>query len=180
MPTAAAPRTRTTGLLDTGLWSFAPGLTRVAFSGQANRFAPTVCAEFTSVAGTFVVADEPTDSQVEVVVDVSTMTTGNATYDELLARLDPLEVRRHPWATYRGTLAEWDGPSHSGRISGTLTLKGVCCLIDLDVRAVTTHRFHASGDVDWRSFGIAYDLPGAGLLVPRTMRLDIDITAVRS
>jgi polyisoprenoid-binding protein YceI len=180
MPTAVASHPRTVGLPEAGLWSFAPGLTRVAFSGRANRLAPTVRAEFTGVSGTFVVAEEPTESEVEVLVEVATMTTGNDTYDDLLARLDPLEALQHPWATYHGALVQWDERACRGRIAGTLTLRGVARSVELDVHAVTTQRYQASGEVDWRAFGIAYDLPGAGLLVPKTMRLDIDITAVQT
>jgi polyisoprenoid-binding protein YceI len=179
MPTAVASRPRTGGLPETGPWSFAPGLTRVAFSGRANRLVPMVRAEFTGVSGIFVVAEEPTDSEVEVLVEVATMTTGNDTYDDLLARLDPLEALQHPWATYHGALVQWD-KRRGGRIAGTLTLRGVAHPVELDVHAITTQRYQASGEVDWRAFGIAYHLPGAGLLAPKTMRLDIDITAVRA
>jgi polyisoprenoid-binding protein YceI len=182
MLTLSPRRTHTAALPEPGLWSLDSLGTRVAFSGRAHRFAPTVRAEFTGVSGTFAVAEQPIELQVEVVVEVATMTTGNPAYDEILARVDPLESLRYPWATYRGQLTDWDEASERGRIMGALILKGVQRFVDLDVvylgRAGEARRYRASSELDWRSFGIAYDLPGAALLVPKQMRLDIDITAL--
>ena len=54
----------------------------VVFRGRVSRFAPTVQARFTSVAGT---VDE---QAVDVDVEVASLTTGSQAYDQVLAAAD--------------------------------------------------------------------------------------------
>jgi len=69
------------------------------------------------------------------------------------------------------------GPGRSGHVGSDHVGSGHA---GSDHRGVGPHgrRYRASGQVDWREFGIAVDLPGYALLVPKQMTLEIDITAV--
>ena len=197
-----ATRTRAPGLPEPGRWALEPSSARVSFSGRVHRLAPMMRAAFTAVTGALHIAEIVTQSRVEVDVDARSLSTGNPAYDEMLRRLDPLDTGSHPWARYEGRLAQWDEVVQCGGISGVLTLRGVQRPVELSVlsaggasltsghgrsgpggvshRGIAPHgrRYRASGQVDWREFGIAADLPGYALLVPKQMTLEIDITAV--
>mgnify|MGYP006352705043 CR=1 FL=1 len=202
---ATATRTRAPGLPEAGRWAVEPSSARVSFSGRVHRLAPMMRAAFTAVTGALHIAEIVTQSRVEVDVDARSLSTGNPAYDEVLRRLDPLDTGSHPWARYQGRLAQWDDVVQCGGISGVLTLRGVQRPVELSVlsaggasrtsgpgrsglsghgdsghRGVGPHgrRYRASAQVDWREFGIAVDLPGYALLVPKQMTLEIDITAV--
>jgi polyisoprenoid-binding protein YceI len=204
---ATATRTRAPGLPEPGTWALEPSSARVSFSGRVHRLAPMMRAAFTAVTGALHIAQVVTQSRVEVDVDARSLSTGNPAYDEMLRRLDPLDTDSHPWARYEGRLAQWDDVVQCGVISGILTLRGVQRPVELSVLSAggasltpghgrpghhgsgdggSGHggegphgrRYRASGQVDWREFGIAVDLPGYALLVPKRMTLEIDITAV--
>ena len=147
----------------------------VAFRGRASRFAPTVQARFTRVTG-FV-----SEQRVEVDVDVRSMTTGNRTWDELLARADPFDAGRHPVATYRSADVLWVGDR--AVVTGALQLRGRSAPVQLSATRVEVSdgvaRLTATGQVDRRAFGLRLDLPGCGALVPSHLGLAIEVTAVR-
>ena len=119
-------------------------------------------------------------ARLSVDVDVTSITTGNRTWDELLRRLDPFDSERNPTATYRGTADLACGSDI--RVAGDLELRGVRQPVALSARV--SARGHevvmkATGTVDRRHFGVRCDLPGMGRFVPSVMRLEIEATAVR-
>jgi polyisoprenoid-binding protein YceI len=166
----------------TGAWLIDSTRAVVAFSGKASFLTPTINARFLGVAGSVNVAETPRGlhGAVDVSVDVKSMTTGNSTWDDLLTSLDPFHAARFPVAVYRSTRVQWtDGQA---RIDGTLTLRGVTRSVPLsasyDVARDGRHMLvRAAGSVDRQAFGISFDLPGGGKLVPRVMRLAIDVDA---
>jgi polyisoprenoid-binding protein YceI len=162
-----------------GTWAIDPNRARVAFSGRASFLTPTISARFPDVAGTVEVGDE---HSVRVEVDVTSMTTGNRAYDEVIAAFDPFESDRFPMAVYRSTAVAWT--QDGARIDGTLTLRGVTRAVPLtasyDVgRRADRMLVRAGGAVDREAFGVRFDVPGVGKLVPRVLRLDIDIDVTR-
>jgi len=69
-------------------------------------------------------------------------------------------------------------------IDGTLTLRGVTRTVSLtasyDVgRHADRMLVRAAGSIDREAFGIRFDVPGVGKLVPRVLRLEIDVDVVR-
>jgi polyisoprenoid-binding protein YceI len=155
-----------------GTWLLDPTRTAVSFSGRSSRLAPTFRASFGAVTGTVDVAET---ARLSVDVDVTSLTTGNRAWDELLRSLDPFDASRCRVATYRGT-ADADG-----RVSGELELRGVMQPVSLQaaVRRVGEEvHVSARGSVDRLAFGIRCDLPGVGRFVPSVMSLDIDVVAV--
>jgi polyisoprenoid-binding protein YceI len=167
-----------------GTWRVDPPAASVSFRGRAHRLAPMFAARFVRVGGTVRLATDavPDDSRVDVDVDPTSMTTGNAAYDDLLAAVDPLDSRGHPTGCYRSERVQLCG--NAAVVDGTLLLRGVAvplrltgssCLLGAD-RA----RLRASGEVDRRRFGLRLDLPGCGFLVPNAMRVDVDVEVVRA
>jgi polyisoprenoid-binding protein YceI len=166
-----------TALLDSGSWVLDPARTAVTFSGRASALAPTFRASFSAVTGVVQMAGS---AQLSVDVDVTSITTGNRTWDELLRRLDPFDATRCPVATYRGTADLACGSDV--HVAGDLELRGVMQPVALAARVSTRGHevvVRATGSVDRRHFGVRCDLPGMGRFVPSVMRLEIEATAVK-
>jgi polyisoprenoid-binding protein YceI len=160
-----------------GSWSIDPARAVVAFSGRASFLAPTITARFGDVAGAL------SFDEVRVAVDVTTMTTGNRAYDEVIAAVDPFDSARFPIAVYASTGVAWT-PAGAD-IDGLLTLRGVTRPLALSASYHRNRRgdrmvVRAGGLVDRQAFGLRFDVPGIGKLVPRQLRLDIDVDLVRS
>lgn len=155
----------------------------VAFSGKASFLTPTISARFLGVEGSVEVTETSRGlaGALEVAVDVTTLTTGNPGWDELIAAFDPFDANHFPVAIYRSTRVQWtDGRA---RIEGTLTLRGVTKAVPLtasfDVaRDGARMLVRAAGTIDRTAFGVSFDMPGCGKLVPRVMRLAIDVDVV--
>jgi polyisoprenoid-binding protein YceI len=188
MATATATRPATAGTRGTtpwrvappeGSWVIDPSRAVVAFSGRTSFVAPTIRARFPVVTGSVEVGPE---HSVRVEVDVTSMTTGNRAYDEIISAFDPFDVARHPMAVYRSTAVAWT--PEGAVIDGSLTLRGVTRTVSLtatyDVgRSGDRMLVRAGGSIDRNAFGIRFDVPGVGKLVPRVMRLEIDVDVVR-
>jgi polyisoprenoid-binding protein YceI len=174
----AGSRVATTTLLPTGTWVLDPRRAQVVFSGRASRLAPTFRASFGSVTGTVHVDDA---AHLAVDIDVTSVSTGNRAWDELLRGLDPFEARYCPRATYRGT-ADLTVGRHA-HVAGELELRGIRQPVALAAAvrpAGDEVHVTATGTIDRRAFGVRCDLPGVGRFVPAVMRLDITVTAVRA
>ena len=172
---AAGPRS--------GAWVIDSTRATVAFSGKASFLTPTISARFLGVEGSVEVAETPdgVTGAVDVSVDVASLTTGNAAWDDLITTLDPFDAKHFPVAVYRSTGVEWT----EGRatINGTLTLRGLTMPVTLtasyDVgRDGERMLVRAAGSVDRKAFGVSLDVPGCGKLLPRVMRLEIDVDVV--
>jgi polyisoprenoid-binding protein YceI len=179
-PITAASRTALDGPR-AGSWRIDPERAIVAFSGKASFLTPTISARFVGVAGSVEVGEGAATGHVDVTVDVSTMTTGNRAYDEMIAAVDPFDVAHSPVATYRSTAVRWNGDEI--HIEGELTLRGVTRPVSLTAGyAVGRHGdrmlVRAAGSINRKEFGIRFDVPGCGKLIPEKLRLEIDVDAV--
>ena len=164
-----------------GRWTIDPASATVAFSGRATRFSPTVSARFLGVEGAVLAGESPDDAVVDVEVDVRTMTSGNRAWDDLVAAVDPFGAGTWPTARYRSTAVRWRGGL--AFLDGELELRGVRRRVPLDAEHVlspcgTRLAVRASGEVDREAFGVRCDIPGAALVIPRRLRLSIDVVAV--
>jgi len=179
------PRPPVTDAPPAGTWAIDPGRARVAFSGRAGFLAPTISARFPEVAGAVVVGG-PTD-RIRVEVDVTSMTTGNPAYDELIAVADPFDAARFPIAVYESDRVRWSATGAD--VEGRLTLRGRTATVALTASYDTGRAgcsaapgarmvVRAAGTVDREAFGLRFDLPGLGRLVPRQLRLDVDVDVV--
>src|SRR5262245_17311753 len=88
--------------LRTGTWVVDSSRAVVAFSGKASFLTPTVSARFLGVTGSVTVPGNDgrgyAGGEVDVEVDVRTLTTGNRAWDEAITALDPFDSRRHSGA----------------------------------------------------------------------------------
>ncbi len=164
-----------------GRWLIDPTTATVAFTGRASRFSPTVSARFLGVEGVVAAGEDPQDAQVDVAVDVRTMTTGNRAWDDLVTAVDPFAAARFPTARYRSTAVRWRGDL--AFIEGELELRGVRRRLVLDAEHQVLPGgdrlvVRAGGELDREAFGVRCDVPGSALFLPRRMRLSIDVVAV--
>jgi polyisoprenoid-binding protein YceI len=163
-----------------GTWLIDSSRAIVAFSGKASFLAPTINARFLGVEGAVEVVESPRGltGVIDVSVDVTSMTSGNQSWDGVITSCDPFDARHFPVAVYRSTRVAWaDGQV---MIDGTLTLRGVTKQVPLSAsydvaRDGERMLVRAAGSIDRKAFGISFDMPGCGKLVPRVLRLAIDM-----
>jgi polyisoprenoid-binding protein YceI len=187
MTSATLNRSWTPGIavttLQPGTWTIDPDRAVVAFSGKRSFMTPTISARFLDVTGSVDVSQtaQGLDGAVDVSVDVTSMTTGNPVWDEVISSFDPFDASRFPVAVYRSTGVRWS--AGQATIDGSLTLRGVTKSLPLtasyDVgRSGSRMLVRAAGSMDREAFGVRFDVPGCGKLVPRVMRLEIDVDVV--
>jgi polyisoprenoid-binding protein YceI len=177
-----------TQLPATGAWTIDPGHAEVGFVGR--HFGLTkVRGRFTEVEGTVTVR-EPLDlSEVHVVIDMASVSSGSQTRDDHLRSDDFFDVANHPRATFRSTGVVTTGAA--ALMTGELTIKGVTRPVTLDAeylghatdpwgaeRAV----FSASGTINREDWGLTWNmaLDAGGLLVSKEIRLEIEVELVRA
>ena len=170
-----------------GTWTIDPGHAEVGFVGR--HFGLTkVRGRFTAVQGAIVIAEEPAESTVEVVIDMATVSSGDQARDDHLRSADFFDVDRYPTATFRSTSVDRFGASAD--LAGELTIKDVTRPVRLDVdylghaadpwgndRAV----FSASGRINREDWGLTWNmlLEAGGLLVSKEIGLEIEVELLR-
>jgi len=145
---------------------------------------------FPGVTGTIVIGDDPLDSSVEVSIETAGVDTGDDRRDEHLRSPDFFHVEQHPVMTYRSHAVRPAGPGR-WTVEGDLTIRDVTRPVELDlafeggltdpwgnVRA----GFTASAQVERDDFGLGWNqlLEGGGVLVGRTVAIEIEAELVRS
>lgn len=96
------------------------------FSRQLNRFDKTT--------GTVVFDKEAKTGSVDVTIDLKSVSTGHALFNEHLQGEDFFDTANHPVATFKSTQVHFDGDKPV-RIDGELTIKGITRPVSLAVRS---------------------------------------------
>ncbi len=142
---------------------------------------------FEAFTGTIEIADDVTQSAVEVSLDASSFSTGADDRDNHVKSADFLDVDNHPALTFRSTGVRQDGDDW--KVDGELTVKDVTRPVTLDVE------FEGAGDDPWGNGRIAFSaateinrddwgiswnqtLETGGVLVGKTVKITIDVQAV--
>ncbi|WP_063736467.1 YceI family protein [Streptomyces sp. RTd22] len=113
-----------------GTWLFDPPHTAIRFIARHVGMA-NVHGRFTRFRGGIHVAERIEDSRVEVLIDASSISTGNATRDNHLRSADFLDVENFPDMHFASTKFTWrSGAKWS--IQGPLTMHGVSRSVTLD------------------------------------------------
>ena len=170
-----------------GTWTIDPGHADVAFIGR-HFLLTKVRGRFTGVRGDIVIADDPADSRVSVVIDTASVSSGAADRDDHLRSPDFFDVEQHPEAAFASTDVRWDG--RAAVVTGELTLVGVTRPVQLDVEYLGTvvdpwnnerAIFSASAELDREDWGLTWNmaLEAGGVLVGKRIRLEIEIEAIR-
>lgn len=148
-----------------------------------------VRGRFPTFEGSIVVGETPADSSVEVTVDAASVDTKDDNRDGHLRSPDFFDVEQFPTWTFRSTSLV---PAGKGRfeLPGELTLHGVTRPITLQVEqeGVATDPygnerigFSAAAELNREDWGVTFNMAmeAGGVVVGKTVRLEIEIEAVR-
>jgi polyisoprenoid-binding protein YceI len=181
--------TLTATLPATGTYALDPSHAHVGFKVR-HLMVSKVRGGFSDVAATVTVADEPTDSSIEVIVGVASIDTHDDQRDAHLRSPDFFDVEAHPSMTFRSTAVRHLGGDR-WQVDGELSLHGVTAPLTLvatfegkvqDPWGNERIGFTATGEVDREVFGLTWNaaLETGGVVVGRQVQLEIEAEFVRA
>ena len=94
-------------------------------------------SKFDKTTGTVTLDKEAKTGAVEVTIDMKSVSTGYAAFDEHIQGEDFLDTAKYPTATFKSTKVSFDGDKPA-TIDGELTIKGVTKPVTLKVNHFTT------------------------------------------
>lgn len=142
---------------------------------------------FGSVAGTIQVADDPTASRVEVVIDTASVSTGDADRDGHIKSADFFDVETYPEMKFVSTAVRPNGSSWV--LVGDLTIKEITkpVTLEFDFVGLATDpwgnekaAFSATTTIDREDWNLSWNVPleTGGVLVSKKVNLEIEMQAV--
>ena len=169
-----------------GTWSLDPAHTEIGFVVR-HMMVSKVRGRFEKYNATIVTAPNPTESHVEVEVDLSSITTGNDQRDAHLRSSDFFDVETSPAMTFRSTAVRPDGEDFL--VDGDLTIRGVTRPITLtvevggfgpDAYGGIRSGFSATAEINRRDFGVNWNaaIEGGGVVVSDKVTITIEAEAV--
>jgi polyisoprenoid-binding protein YceI len=178
------------GLPEPGTWTIDTVHSFVAFS--VEHFTVAFARGISSgPTGSITIAEDPTASEVEAVIDVSTITTGNAARDEKIQGPDVLDIEHFKTIDFRSNSLRELGENHYA-LDGELTLHGVTRPVTLDLTvngvvedtwgktrlgltATTDLQRDEFGSGDWGHRALA----AGGFMVPHSVQVTLEIEATK-
>ncbi len=177
-------------------WKFEPGHTAAEFKVR-HMMVTWVRGHFANIHGTLQFEPAaPTESAVDIEIDVSTLSSGDPQRDEHLLGADFLDAANHPKMLFKGTEVEQVGESDY-RVTGELTLRGVTREAILDVRYLgqwptpywedgvdkgprQRAGFEATTTINRHDFGVSWQsaLDNGGVVVGNEVFITIDAEAL--
>ena len=97
----------------------------------------TQLSKFDKTTGTVTLDKEAKTGAVEVTIDMKSVSTGYAAFDEHIQGEDFLDTAKYPTATFKSTKVSFDGDKPA-TIDGELTIKGVTKPVTLKVNHFAT------------------------------------------
>ncbi|HEY2428900.1 MAG TPA: YceI family protein [Acidimicrobiales bacterium] len=169
-----------------GTYAFDPAHTHVGFNVR-HMMVAKVRGYFAAPAGTFTVAEDPTQSSVQVELDWSTVETGDPKRDAHLRSPDFFNVEKFPTISYRST-----GVRHvkgdNWVLDGELTVQDITRPVALELEVNGVGRdpygnvkvgFSATTKINREDFGLTYNavLETGGVMVGKDVTIEIDVEA---
>ena len=175
-------------LPSTGTFVLDKSHTEVGFIAR-HLMVSKVRGRFTDFEGTIVVADDPSESSVEVTIQAASINTNDENRDKHVRTNDFLSTDEFPALTFRSTKVELSSGG-DWKVNGDLTVRGVTRPIVLDVQFEGVIQdpwgnqrlgFTASGEIDRNDFGVSFNavLETGGFVVSPKVKLEIEAEAVR-
>jgi polyisoprenoid-binding protein YceI len=169
-----------------GAWDIDADHTDLAFVGR-HFMVTKVRGRFTGVTGSVVIAENMTESSVEVTIDMASVESGSRIRDDHLRSAELFDVERYPTATFHSVSVDWHGSR--GTVLGDLTIHGVTRRVPLDVSFEGYVRdpwggdrsiFSARTKLNREDFGITWNvaLEAGGVLVSKEVSIEIDLETV--
>lgn len=147
-----------------------------------------VRGKFSHFRGTVTIAEDAEASHTEVVIEASSVSTGDDKRDAHLRSADFLDADSFPTLDYVSTRVEDAGDGHWW-MTGDLTIHGQTRPVVLDLEFLGAFpdpwggwriAFLATGEIDREDWGLTYNqvLESGGVLVSKKIRLELAVTAV--
>lgn len=171
-----------------GTWALDTAHSHLEFSVRHMMVGKTR-GRFGSFNGTITVADEPSESTVEVEIDAASIDTRDPKRDDHLRSADFLDVERYPQLTFKSTSVRGWGTEWA--VTGDLTVHGVTrpVTVELELEGVVEKdpfglarvAFSGSTEIDREDFGLTWNaaLETGGVLVGKRVTISFEIEAVR-
>lgn len=165
--------------LPTGTWTIDGSHTEVGFVAR-HLMVSKVRGSFREISGTVEVAEDITQSSVEVAAQIASVETGSADRDAHLKSADFFDAEQFPAMTFRST--SFDGDT----LTGDLTIKDVTKPVTFDVEfggvgqdpwGNTKAGFEATTTVNRKDWGLTWNaaVEGGGVLVSDKITINIDV-----
>ena len=169
-----------------GTWSLDPAHTEIGFVVR-HMMVSKVRGRFEKHNATIITAPNPTESYIEVEVDLSSITTGNDQRDAHLRSSDFFDVETTPAMIFRSTDIRPNGEGFL--VDGDLTIRGVTRPITLEVEVGgfgpdayggIRSGFSATAEINRRDFGVNWNaaIEGGGVVVSDKVTITIEAEAV--
>jgi polyisoprenoid-binding protein YceI len=177
MPIAADRETRKptpdTPAALSGRWQVDPRASHAHFRARTLAGLVSTPGRFRALSGTLAV--DHARAEGALVIDSSSIDTGNRMRDRHLRSRDFFDVKRHPLLRFEAHSISSRNPGRA-RIDGELIVADTCTPLPLDVALHATTdgvvELACHAEVDRVALGIR----GARGMVPRTVQLDVAIT----
>jgi len=133
-----------------------------------------------------IIAEDPTQSQLDVTIKTDSIVTPDPDRDTHLKGADFLNVEKYPEITFRSTSIKPDGDDWA--VTGDLTVMGVTRPVTLDVEfggvqvdpwGNSKALFSAKTEFDRDDFGLSWNQPlaGGGFLIGKRVTVEIEVQA---
>ncbi len=146
---------------------------------------------FSGVQGTVVYdPDDLNSSSVDVTIDKSTLSTGDATRDTHVKSADFLDVENYPTITFKSKKITKDGDDL--KVTGDLTLHGVTKDVVLNVEGPTEEQKDPWGNtrvgasattkIKRSDFGLTWNaaLETGGIMLGDDLKLEVDVSLIKA
>ena len=169
-----------------GKWDIDPAHTSTEFVGR-HLMISKVRGGFESVGGTITVAEDLTESTVEIVIGTTSITTGAADRDGHLKSADFFDVETYPEMKFASTAVRPNGASWV--LEGDLTIKDVTrpVALDFDFLGLVDDpwgnpkaAFSATTEIVREDWGLNWNvaLEAGGVLVSKKIAIEIEVQAL--
>ena len=174
--------------LTTGTWNIDASHSELGFTVRHAGISK-VRGNVAITSGTLSVGEDLESSSVQVTIDPSTVSTGDANRDGHLKSGDFFDVEAFGEWTFTSTAVRAQGSSYV--VVGDLTIHGVTQSVELETEfngtAVdpfgnTRAGFEASTTISRKDFGLTWNaaLEAGGVLVADKVRIDLDVSAIKA
>ena len=168
-----------------GTWTIDPTHSQAEFIAR-HLMVTKVRGGFDISSGSIVVADDPTESTLDVVLDVASVSSGTADRDAHLTSADFFDVESFPEIRFRSTSVEPSGSAW--KLLGDLTIKDITKPVVLDFEFLglindpwgnPKAAFSASTEIEREDWGLTWNvaLEGGGMLVSKVIKIEIEAQA---
>jgi polyisoprenoid-binding protein YceI len=174
---------------ETGTWAIDPAHTRVGFVAR-HLMASKVRGSFESFSGTIEVADDLTQSKIDVAIDTASVTTSATDRDNHLRSGDFFDVENFPTMRFTSTEVKDLGDGEY-QVIGDLTIKDITKPVTLD----TTYlgiisdpwgngkaMLEASTKINRENWGLTWNAPleAGGVLVSKEITVELEVQAAKA